>query len=70
MIFTYKYEEVVETRSTVFVSCAHNEFLNTLCNYGILGFVSFYMFWYFVIFDKKKKILYLIECVYVRLFVT
>lgn len=55
MIFTYKYEEVVETRSTVFVSCAHNEFLNTLCNYGILGFVSFSMFWYFVIFDKKKR---------------
>lgn len=55
MIFTYKYEEVVETRSTVFVSCAHNEFLNTLCNYGILGFVSFSMFWYFVIFDKKRE---------------
>lgn len=55
MIFTYKYEEVVETRSTIFVSCAHNEFLNTLCNYGILGFVSFYMFWYFVVFDKKRE---------------
>ena len=27
------------------------------------------MFWYFVIFDKKEKILYLIECVYVQLFV-
>ena len=53
MIFTYKYEELVIDRSTVFVSCAHNEFLNTLCNYGILGFISFYMFWYFVIFDKK-----------------
>ena len=55
MIFTYKYEEVVKTRSTIFVSCAHNEFLNTLCNYGILGFVSFYMFWYFVVFDKKRE---------------
>ena len=55
MIFTYNYEEVVVQRSTVFVSCAHNEFLNTLCNYGILGFVSFYMFWYFVIFDKKRE---------------
>ena len=55
MIFTYKYEEVVIDRSTVFVSCAHNEFLNALCNYGILGFISFYMFWYFVIFDKKRE---------------
>ena len=55
MIFTYNYEELVIERSTVFVSCAHNEFLNTLCNYGILGFISFYGFWYFVIFDKKRE---------------
>ncbi len=52
MVYKYQYHELVELRQGVFASCAHNEFINTLCNYGILGFIFFYGFWAMLL--KKK----------------
>lgn len=53
MVYKYQYHELVELRQGVFASCAHNEFINTLCNYGVLGFIFFYGFWFMLL--KKKR---------------
>ena len=53
MVYKYQFYELVQLRQGLFASCAHNEFINTLCNYGLFGFVSYYGFWFGVL--KRKS---------------
>ncbi len=55
MVYKYQYYELVQLRHGLFASCAHNEFINTLCNYGVLGFVGLYGFWFILLKGKANN---------------
>ena len=55
MVYKYQFYELVQLRQGLFASCAHNEFINTLCNYGLFGFVSYYGFWIMLLKRKPSS---------------
>ena len=55
MVYHYNYYEFVEMGVGVTSMCAHNEFLNTLFNYGALGLLSLYGFWLSIVLSKSNN---------------